>query len=270
MPDFKEVVQFLGFDPEKVQSLEDLKTNVEAEFVRKSDKSALEELAKPYIGKRMGGMETAIKKKAKEFAIDLESDEYKGKPVEELFSTTISKMAEVNLKTVKELEAKLGQTNDEALKELQAKFEKEAKTRKEKEDLLAETVNKYKELEQSASNQIRDFKMNVAKKDLWGQLKFKSGIKEIEREGFESYISKNYKIELGEGDKLEIRDSHGNPIPNPKVIGTYRDPIDVLSEELVKNELAELNPHAGKPTSPVIKTPATPTSPSVLVSPRAL
>ncbi len=246
MPEFKQIAEFMGLDPDKIKTIDDFKPAFESEFIRKSALKDDHSILAPFIGKRLGSIETELKRMGKEYAIDLSTEEFKGKPIEEQTKLLVHKMAENNLKTVTDLEAKVNQSADAASLEWKTKYEAEAKKRGEQETLLGETVGKYNDFVKTSDDKIKSFKMSNLKEKVWSEIKFKTGISDIEKKGFEAHINDKYKFELGENDKFEIRDKEGKPISSTKVTGAYRDPLDVLNEEAVNAKLFEINPHAGK------------------------
>jgi hypothetical protein len=253
--EFKEIAEILGIDSEKVKTIDEFKQNFESEFVRISQiperKDVVEKVVNPIVGRRLGTLETEFKKTAKEYGIDLTADEYKGKPVEEIGRILLNKSAEKFGETVKELEDKLKAGGDEKVQKYQKELEDWKKKYSETQSLLDNTSSRYKELEQSKNTEIKQFKLNQLKSDVYKSVDFKDGMTELEKAGFEAILNSKYALDYDEAEGLIVKDKNGNRITSEKVVGKFKSYQDVLKDEAIAQNLFKLNTSGGKP---VVKT----------------
>lgn len=280
MAEFKEVLKTLGYDPEEVKDLDTFKSKIDNDFVRVSTLPERRDILDPFIqkamGKRIGVLETEIKKTAKEFGLDFETDEHKAKPIEELNRILINKSAEKYGNEVKELQAKLAAGNDENTKKLQKELDSLKQKYAETTGLLEETSKKYQDLEVSKNNELKQFKLNQVKAKAYESVKFKADISEAEKAGFEAILSQKYQLDLDDKDGLIVKDKDGNRIKNDKVVGTFKSYQDVLESEAIALKLFQVNPNGGNPAPRTngFQAPANPSpqgqSFTKKVNPRAL
>ena len=80
--------------------------------------------------------------------------------------------------------------------------------------------------------------------------KFKTGITELEKIGFDQVFNSKYKNDTDENDGLIITDLSGKQIPDPKVAGRFLSFAEVLEMEGKAQNVWELNPHTAKNSQP--------------------
>jgi len=241
----KEVLEYLGMKPDEVKTIEDLKTGFDKEFIRTSLINEDLEPVKKITGKVLGIVESKIKALAKNVEIDLDSDDFKKKEkITDKIEYVFSKYDEKKTSIIKDLEAKAGQGNDEKVKEWEQKYEKLKTKYGETDSLLKNTSKEYEDFKQNSEKNLRSVKIGVHKKELFGKAKFIPEINEYAKKGFINEFEEKYKIDLDENEKVIIMDKEGKRIPNPKVTGSFYEPEDLLTEELVKAKMFELNPQA--------------------------
>jgi hypothetical protein len=97
--DLQEFVQYLGVDLTKIENVEKLKEHVGTEFIRKSMIKDSKELSDA-IGGRMGALEVAVKRLAKENGVELSAELIQGKRVEEIIPIVETKKSDINAKYI--------------------------------------------------------------------------------------------------------------------------------------------------------------------------
>lgn len=247
--ELKDVVEFLGYKAEEIKELPDLKAKFDADFVRASNITEDTEPVKKIMGKLFGTLENEIKKvtKAHDLDIDFESDELKGKKVNEKLKFAFSKYDEKNKSVIDDLKLKATQGNDEKVKEWETKYEKMKNKYSEVDGLLKKTSEDFEGFKQQKENEIKNVKLNVHKTEIYNRAKFIPEINEFTKKGFLTDFESKYDFALDENEKPIITDKKGQRIPNPKVTGTFFEPMDLLQEETIKAKLYPLNKDAGKP-----------------------
>lgn len=261
--EIKDVLSTLGIDAE-VKDASQFKELFEQKFVAIDELKERKELIEPYvskaIGKRLGSLETEVKRIAKESAIDIESDEFKGKPIEELTKTVFKKFAESNLSVVKNLQEKLSANSGDAVAKIQKEAEQWKTKYSEVESLLNDTKNQFTKLQEDKENEIKSFKIEVKKKNVWDSIGLKKDITPVEKTGFEALLNSKYSLDLEE-DTIVVKTKDGKRIKNDKVVGQFKTFEEILKEEAEANGLISKNPHAGKPAF----VPANPTTNTTVV-----
>jgi hypothetical protein len=273
----KEILEYLGYDPEKISTIDDLKPDFEKTFVRKSSLNEDSDVVKSVMGRVFGSQENELKKIAKQFELDVDfdSDDYKSnKKLSEKANFILSKYQEKSASEVNEWKSKAGLGNDEKVKTLETKYEKAKREKAELEELLSHTKGEYENLQKSSSEQLKNVKIDVKRKDFYGKIKYKSDMTDLEKEGFESKIAKNYIFDIDENDDLIIKTAKGERIPSPKVVGTYKSPLEVLEEEATTGKIIQMNNSGGNPAPAAAKVITSntgqqlPASPERRVAPR--
>lgn len=250
MSDFKTVIEYLGLNPEKVKTLEDFKKEFDPNFIRTSAIHERKDLIEPLInaayGKRVGVTETELKKVAKEHGLDLSTEEFKDKKIEEIARIVVTKAIENRADYVSELETKVKATGDGAMKEWQTKLEKVEQKLKDKEALLNKTSADFESYKTESSNKMKSFQIGYLDNEKRTKLKLKKDISDIEKAGFNAILSQNYQLDLDEKEGLIVRTKDGSRIANEKTAGTFKTWDEILEQEAVKAKLFELNPNSDK------------------------
>lgn len=248
--EINDVFNYLGID--SAENLESFREKFENEFVKKSvlkdtKSNEYKEFAPTFVGKVTGSTQTALNRKLKEYGIELDSTEIQGKRIEDVIELGVGKLAEgLNTKII-DLEGKLSKGKDEATKEIENKFNSVSKKYSELENAYSSLKNEYQQSEETWKGKLKNEKLSTLIAKSNEGIKWKAGIKDIEREGYFSRLKNNYKIDLDENtNSLEVFDVNGNRIPNPKKSGTWKTYQDILEEEGIRNEVWATNDHANK------------------------
>jgi hypothetical protein len=250
--DNKEIFNYLGIPDEGIESIDSFRERFESEFVKKSvlkdtKSNEYKEFAPTFVGKVTGSTQTTLNRKLKEYGIELDANEIKDKRIEDVIEMGVSKLYDSVSERVVDLEGKLSKGKDEATKELETKYNSISKKYSELEQLHNGLKNEYQSAEEKWKNNLKNERVNHLVAKQHEGIKWKAGIKDIEREGFFGRIKSNYKIDYDENsNQLEVFDVNGNRIPNPKKSGTWKTYAEILEEEGLKNEVWSSNEHANK------------------------
>lgn len=248
----KEIFDYLGINTEGIESIDSFREKFENEFVKKSvlkdsKSNEYKEFAPTFVGKITGSTQTALNRKLKEYGVEIDANEIKDKRIEDVVEYGVSKLFDSLNGKVGDLENKLTKGKDEATKELETKYNTITKKYSELESLHNGLKNEYQSAEEKWKNTLKQEKINHLIAKQHEGIKWKAGIKDIEREGFFGRIKTNYKIDFDEtSNQLEVFDVNGNRIPNPKKSGTWKSYSEILEEEGLKNEVWANNDHAQK------------------------
>lgn len=247
-----EIFNYLGIDANGIDNIDSFREKFETEFVKKSvlkdsKSNEYKEFAPTFVGKITGSTQTALNRKLKEYGVEIDANEIKDKRIEDVVEMGISRLYDSLNGKVYDLENKLTKGKDEATKELETKYNTINKKYSELESLHNSLKNEYQSAEEKWKNNLKQERINHLIAKQHEGIKWKAGIKDIEREGFFGRIKSNYKIDFDEtSNQLEVFDVNGNRIPNPKKSGTWKTYSEILEEEGLKNEVWANNDHAQK------------------------
>lgn len=242
--DSKELFEYLNIEP--VEKLEDFRAKFEPVYVKKAAIKEDKELISSLVGKVTGSLQTAFIRDLKKEGVEFSEGEVKGLELEKVWENGLSKLKSNYTSQIEELKSKQGKPSEEyeALKEKYTKVEGKANDYKR---LVDEMKEQFAQKEQGYQSQIKSVKLDTKKADLFKQAKYKTGATEVEKEGYNAILHKKYKFELDEsGENLEILNSKGERIPNPKKNGEFKSPFEILEEEGRAAGVWESNPIASK------------------------
>lgn len=241
------LLEYLGFKPEEVKDLDTFKKSFDTEFGRKAQLINDKEFVGKIFGQRVGSIENKFKSIVKKMGVELTDEEVKGKSVEEIQEYAMLKIADINKKAMEDLEKSSKGSKDEQVKEWKDKYTALDSKFKDTQSLLEKTSSDFEGFKKESAGKFRESTLNRFKNDAFGKIKFRQNATEIEKKGFMSVIADKYDFDLDENEQFFIKDKKsGNRIPSTKVTGQFKTAEDVLSEELIANKLAEVNPQGGQ------------------------
>jgi hypothetical protein len=194
-----------------------------------------EEVRSKATGKLLGSLTTYIKKE-----YDLSPDEIKDKKLEDVIL-----LGSTKLKTkISELEAGSKKGKDEAVIELEAKLDKLKKDSESYKTAAEQAAKALQEKEGSFEKEKKGWKITSLydglKKEFERELI--SDIDPLKRKGFDSEINEKYLFDLDEdGKELAVYDKEGKRVPDPKKLGAFITPKDLLISEAAKAKLLKMN-----------------------------
>lgn len=254
--ELKKVLEYLGFDPETVNTEDAFRSEFDKAFVKGSAIAADSPFVKPILGRVFGEQENELKKiaKAMELDVDFESDDFKNNhKITEKAKYLIGKLDEKKQASIKELQTKLASGSDENLKDLQSKLEKLKKDKADVQGLLDHTKTEFETFKTQSANELKGVKVSVLKKDVYSQVKFRPDASDIEKKGFDAIINDQLNFDIDE-DKLIVTDKSGQRLKSAKQAGEFKTPLEAITEIATANKLIQLNQDGGKPAPEPLKT----------------
>lgn len=251
----KDIFDYLGINGNEIENIDSFRERFENEFVKKSvlkdpKSNEYKEFAPTFVGKVTGSTQTALNRKLKEFGVELDQNEFNGKRIEDVIESGVSKLYETLNGKVYDLENKLSKGKDEATKDLEIKLNSVQKKYNELESLHNSLKNEFQSSEENWKTNLKNERIKHLISKQHEGIKWKNGIKDIEKEGFFGRIKSTYKIDIDENtNQLEVFDMNGNRIPNPKKSGTWKSYNEILEEEGIKNEVWSSNENASRMNS---------------------
>lgn len=247
-----EILNYLGLDENSIESIDSFRSTFESDYVKKSvardpKSNEYKELMPAYIGKVTGSTQTALNRKLKDFGVEIDSAEVQGKRIEDVVDYGIDKLGSTLQSRIAELENKLSKSTDDLQRESEVKLQSLSKKYSELEAAHATLKNEYATTEDTWRNKLKGERIaNLMAKE-HEKIKWKTGVRDIEREGFFARIANNYKVDYDEqAGTLDVFDSNGNRIANGKKSGTWKTYAEILEEEGVRSEVWTANEAANK------------------------
>jgi hypothetical protein len=231
-----ELKDILGFvDIGDVKTVDEFKEKFNSKFAPKTDLEELDRKLKESTGKMTGAATTLIKRLG-----GLDNKDIDGKKWEEALEIAFQKKEA----TIKELEGKTGQTNDDAIKEYQKKLDKLSKERddyKAAQEILQGTYEKDKgEWEGKLKNYKTGTLFESAKNKVYPKLK--TDMSPAEKLGFDAAL-KEIIVDFDEQESPIVKDKEGKRIQNPNKAGSFLSLEEAI--ELKANELALIKKNTG-------------------------
>lgn len=256
----KDLIEYLGFKPEEVESLDDLKSKFSTDFIRKDAVVKDKDLVSQVTGKVIGSITTKLNTVVKDLGFELDENEIKGKKIEDVIGVFGNKAKDHYTAKITELESLASANNkDEAVKEWENKFKKIESKYNDTVNLLNTTKADYESKIQSYEGEKVAFKINHRKSEALKSVPFKDGLTELERKGYMSILDEEIGVELDEtGVPYPISKKDKSRIPNPKVSGTFMDFEDLFTQKAIELKLAKVTPsqppivQKSEPAAPVV------------------
>lgn len=203
-----------------------------AKFVSKEQAVNDRDIVTKVSGKFFGPLNTKLKQMG-----GLTEGDIKDKRIEEIIDI-IGEKYSTEITALKETATK---GNDEKLLALTEELEKHKKLAtkyKADHETLSST---YQKEQDNWKGELKNYKIQTLLNGERAKVQFVDKIKDIEREGYDSRISKKYKFDLDENEKLVVYNEKGEPIQNPKKVGSYYAPYEVLTNEAAENGILKQN-----------------------------
>lgn len=237
----KDIFGYLGLDESQITDIEKFKqvfNDEEKGFVPAKDHKAK-------IGRSMGEFETKIRSAAKTYIPNFDPKVFEGKQLDEKLQFVFEAQAQSNQSMVsdltgkvQELESSVNKKKDEVVKEWESKYSQLEKKLKDTEKLHSDTISEYTGFKSQAEQMVKGVKLDVRKKEAFGNLKLKQNISDLEKAGFNTIIESKYKFELDEQDQLYPVDAKtGERLKSSKQIGAFKSVDEVLMEEAIAQKV---------------------------------
>ena len=193
------------------------------------------------VGQLTGKSTTILKRKLGEMGVDVSGDEIKDKPFEDVLETAMSKViaAHGTLKT------ELAKGQSDAVKDWEAKYGTLESKYNDLTRLHGDLKTQYDNDRVSHQKELSEFKMKTIRDQKHQSIKWRDGIKDVERTGYFTNLNSNYKFQLNDkGDDIEVLDKEGKRIPNPKQAGTWKTYEQVMEEQGVSDGVFSVSDNA--------------------------
>lgn len=207
---------------------------------------AFKEFVPNAVGLVTGKSVGALKKHLGELGFQVKSEDIKDKPIEEIIDFALSKVVGDVKTKYSDYETRVKQNATEATAEWETKYNTLQNKFSELQTLNGSLKNSYETDTAKLKGELSGEKLkNILEKKHSKSLKFKSGVTDLEKDGFmHTKINSKYKVALNEkGDDVEVMDMEGKKIPG-KQAGTWMSYDDVLEHEGIAANVWSVNENA--------------------------
>ena len=238
--DLKEFASFIGVDASSIENLDKAKELFGNEYLRKTTIKESKEF-NDAVGSRMGSIEVAVKRLAKENGVEIPSDLIQGKKVEDVISIAESKLKENFSTKISELQRQIQDKDSQPIiQEWTDKYSALEQKYKDTEGLLGGLKIELEVTKANSDKKINEFKITDVKSRAFDSIPFNKDASDLVKTGFKSVLSEKYEIDLDENKQPFIMDkATRSRIPNPSLAGTFMGIDDVYKLEAEKNNLTQ-------------------------------
>lgn len=242
--DQKDAFEYLGFK-EMPESMEDFRKSFDQSYIKKSSEVIKqdEEFYGKLMGEKTGVITTKFKRGLKEAGIELSDSDIKDKKTEEVITLGLKKAHEFYSGKIAELESQAGKGNDELVTDLKNQLEKTKSKYNDTKGLLDTLTQEHEKFKADAASQIKGVKRQVKFGEALKSIKWKTGVKDIEKEGYFSTFDKEFKVDLDDNDNIEVFDKSGKRVTSTKESGKFISLEEALEMHGRKVDVWETNPH---------------------------
>lgn len=233
----KEILATLSLDPEKVTTVDQFKSAVETDFIRKDQIEKTPEIFNKLAGVALGSAEVGFLRELKGIGVELAKDEISGKKLTDIFKIALPKVKESFEVKISELEKKVSVGSDEKVKILEAEKDKIMKDRDDYKALNQTLASEFSSFKEDLVKKERSNKLNSIFEKSYNAVNFRDGMTPIDHKGFKADLNDNYKFDIDDAGILEIRDASGRVVMSPKKTGTPATLDEILIVEAEKNNL---------------------------------
>lgn len=248
MSDLKteDLIKALGYDPEKIKTVDDFKTTVSTDFIRRDNVHDDPEITNKIVGKNLQQIEKAVVSHIKDLGVELTEDDFKeAKNTYDKIKVGMAKVKAFHELSTSELKQLAEKKGGDAAKEWQEKYGKAEQKLKDLETMNQTLAKQFEEAQNNGKNELKNYKITDAKNKAMSKAVFKDGLTDLERTGFQTIFDNKYMIDLDEkGDAFIFEKATNKRVPNPAVVNTFMNIEDVLKMEIEVNKLGKTNPHA--------------------------
>lgn len=244
--DPKQALEYLGVNPDEVESIDAFKEHVSKTYVPRSEAFKDEEIQRQIFGKVNNTMRSRLKNVAKEIGIDAKFDDIE--PTDGIDLIAAGAKAKLVEYETKLSEAQKGNKPAKEVEEWQRKYDEASKKVEALTGNLTEWETKYKDLEGSVAKREREARINAQWENAFGSLKFNEGVSPLAVKGFQVAVRDKYAIDFDdEGSPYAIDVTTKKRVPNPNRAHEFLGLGDLVKQYAEQEKLIGGNPQGGKP-----------------------
>lgn len=204
--EIKDILNVLGIEADSELSLQDIEDKHSALFISRAQAHTDEEIVNRATGRRLGGLETEIKRGFRNLGIDFQPEETRGRRLEEIYTLGIEKLQQTIAQYKDQAE------NNEGLNSLKAELESKALRELELQEELNLANTKAEQALLEADERIKAFTLKTKISEAKARIPFSDSADEMKRVGLDTYFSRHYDVALDEAENLIVADKNGQPV----------------------------------------------------------
>lgn len=237
-------LEYLGYNPEEVESEEAFKESIEKTWVRRDQAHQDDEIAGRIFGKTNGTLRSKLKAQGKELGIEAKWDELDPSEGIDLLGKTLKER--VNDYSTKLEEAKKGAKPGKEMEELTAKYNEAKSLSDQLKEQLGSWEKKYNDLEGSVRQREAQAKVDAQWDRAFDSLKFNEGVNKYAIEGFKQAAKGKYAVAFDdEGTPYAMEADSKKRVPNPKKAHDFLGLDDLVKQFAEAEKLTGGTPQGG-------------------------
>jgi hypothetical protein len=221
----KDILSYIGL--EGVTDMDTFKSKFNEKHISREMAVKDEDIKKAVTGAVYGSLFREAKRKFKDAGVEFEAGEVADNDVKSLLDIGTGKIAS----KFEELTAAVPD-----VKKWEEKLQKESRKASELSELLNATKSELEKVQTEAVTKVKAVKLDVAKKDIFGKIKFGESVNEFTRKGFDVTMSEKYKLDIDEetGGAVILDAATGSRVKHPEKATEFADPLTVYKIEAEK------------------------------------
>jgi hypothetical protein len=238
--DPKEALEYLGINPEEVESLDAYKETFSKTYIKKEAAHLDDEVTGKIFGRVNGSLRSTLKTTGKELGIEAEWDKIDPKEGIQILAQNAAQIrAEL-------AEAKKGKASSKEVEELSTRYAEAKKLQDELKEQLTTWESKYTNLEQSVKQREVQAKVEAQWDRAFDGVKWNEGVNKYAQEGFKAAVKGRYTIEFDEDGQPYAADAQSKKrIPNPNKAHDFLGLDDLVKQFAEQEKLTGGNPQGG-------------------------
>jgi hypothetical protein len=221
----KDILSYIGL--EDVTDMDTFKSKFNEKHVSREMAVKDDDIKKAVTGAVYGSLFREAKRKFKDAGVEFEAGEVADNDVKSLLDVGTGKIAS----KFEELTAAAPD-----VKKWEEKLQKESRKSSELSELLNATKSELEKVQTEAVTKVKAVKLDVAKKDIFGRIKFGESVNEFTRKGFDAAMSERYKLDIDEetGGAVILDAATGSRVKHPEKATEFADPVTIFTIEAEK------------------------------------
>jgi hypothetical protein len=220
----KDILSYIGL--EDVTDMDTFKSKFNEKHVSREMAVKDDDIKKAVTGAVYGSLFREAKRKFKDAGVEFEAGEVADNDVKSLLDIGTGKIA-----------SKFEELTKAApdVEKWQQAVEKEKRKANEFSELLNATKSELEKVQTEAVTKVKAVKLDVAKKDIFGKIKFGESVNEFTRKGFDAAMSERYKLDIDEetGGAVILDAATGSRVKHPDK-AEFADPVTIFTIEAEK------------------------------------
>jgi hypothetical protein len=220
----KDILSYIGL--EGVTDMDTFKSKFNEKHISRDMAVKDDDIKKAVTGAVYGSLFREAKRKFKDAGVEFEAGEVADNDVKSLLDIGTGKIA-----------SKFEELTKAApdVEKWQQAVEKEKRKANEFSELLNATKSELEKVQTEAVTKVKAVKLDVAKKDIFGKIKFGESVNEFTRKGFDAAMSERYKLDIDEetGSAVILDAATGSRVKHPDK-AEFADPVTIFTIEAEK------------------------------------